>query len=223
MKKKLIIFGNTEFAVRMYYCFRDYYNYDIVGFCVDQEYKKSNELEYLPVYNTDYVIENFKPDEYLMYIAVGYSNLNTIKEVKYNYLKNKGYSFANFIHPTAVIEKNVTLGDNLIIGAFTYINYNAVIHNNVYIGNFSLIGSHCVIENNCYIASSKIGGDTHIKQNCFLGLNSSIRDKVTIGEFSIVGMGCSVNKSITPYTKITIDNNAIKISSSQNYIDKYKI
>ena len=58
MKKKLIIFGNTEFAVRMYYCFRDYYNYDIVGFCVDQEYKKSNELEYLPVYNTDYVIEN---------------------------------------------------------------------------------------------------------------------------------------------------------------------
>ena len=139
---------------------------------------------------------------------------NIVLHIKYNYVLMTDEYLPTNTSATPTLESTTT---------FTYINYNAVIHNNVYIGNFSLIGSHCVIENNCYIASSKIGGDTHIKQNCFLGLNSSIRDKVTIGEFSIVGMGCSVNKSINPYTKITIDNNAIKISSSQNYIDKYKI
>lgn len=223
MKKKLIIFGATDYACRIYYLFRDYCDYDIIGFCVDKEYKKDDILENLPVYDTDYVINNFNPDDYLLYIAIGYSKLNRIKEEKYNFFKNLGYSFANFIHPTAVIEKNVTLGDNLFIGAFTYINYNAVIHNNVYIGNSSLIGHHCVIENNCYIASSKIAGYVHIKQNCFLGMNSAIRDKAIIGEYSIIGIGCSANYSLEPYTFISLNKSNINIMSIYNLIDFIKI
>lgn len=217
--KKLIIFGNTDYACRIYYLFRDYCDYDIIGFCIDKEYKKDDILENLPVYDTDYVINNFNPDDYLLHIAIGYSKLNRIKEEKYNFFKNLGYSFANFIHPTAVIEKNVILGDNLFIGAFAYINYNAVIHNNVYIGNFSLIEHHCVIESNCYISSSKIAGYTVIKQNCFLGMNSAIRDKISIGEYSIIGMGCSINFSVDSYMMVSLYKTNFKIKSIHKIID----
>lgn len=223
MKNKLLIFGNSDYAVRMFYFFRDYYDYDIVGFCVDQEYKKSNELENLPVYDTEYVLKNFKPNEYLMHIAIGYSKLNKIKADKYNFFKNHGYAFANFIHPSAVIERNVSLGDNIFIGALANIGYNTSISNNVYISNTSLIAHDCVIEDNCYIASSKVAGYAVIKQNCFIGINASIRDKITIGEYSIVSMGCPVTKSLEPYSMIGLSSSKIIVASIKDNIHLFKI
>jgi len=86
--------------------------------------------------------------------------------------------------------KNLKLGKNTDIGAFTYINAK----NGVVIEDDVQIGSHCAI----YSASTIDGkeGKVILKKNCKIGSHSVIMPGVTIGENTIVGAMSFVNKDI---------------------------
>lgn len=120
----------------------------------------------------------------------------------------------NFIHPTSIIDSNVTLGKNNYIGPFCYITGNTIIGNDnrfeaycsigtpaqdrsiifnnqtkqhsVIIGNNNVFREHCQVH-----TGTKT--NTIIKNNCLFLVNShishdsTIEDKVTIGNNSILG------------------------------------
>lgn len=223
MKKKLLIFGSNAYAVRMFYCFIDHYDYEIAGFIVDKEYKTCDEIENIPLYDTEYVLNTFHPNEYAIFIAIGYTKLNTIREAKYNLFKDKGYSFVNFIHPSAIIERNVKLGDNLFIGAFVYISFNVTIGNNVVIEASSDIGHDSLIGDHCNIIMSRIAGYVTVKNNCFIGNNSAVKDKVTIGEYSVIGLGSQVNKNVNPYSVVHAALTKVHKNLAKLYLDDFSI
>lgn len=87
-------------------------------------------------------------------------------------------------------KKNLRLGSNTDIGAFTYINakYSVIIE------DFVQIGSHCSIYSVSTIDNKK--GKVILKKNCKIGSHSVIMPGITIGENSIVGAFSFVNKSI---------------------------
>ena len=86
--------------------------------------------------------------------------------------------------------KNLKLGKNTDIGAFTYINakFKVKIEDNVE------IGSHCSI----YIISNidSKQGKIILKKNCKIGSHSIIMPNITIGKNSIIGAYSFVNKNI---------------------------
>ena len=86
--------------------------------------------------------------------------------------------------------KNLKLGKNTDIGAFTYINarYGVEIQDEVQ------IGSHCSL----YSVSTIDGkhGKITLKRNARIGSHSVIMPGVTIGENSILGAFSFVNKDI---------------------------
>ena len=86
--------------------------------------------------------------------------------------------------------KNLKLGRNTDIGAFSYINANA----GVVIEDDVQIGSHCSIYSVSTIDNKK--GKVVLKKNCRIGANSVIMPGVTIGENSIIGAFSFVNKDI---------------------------
>jgi len=91
-------------------------------------------------------------------------------------------------------EKNLSLGKNVDIGAFTYIQarYNVEIQDNVQ------IGSHCSIYSHSTIDRKK--GKVVIKNSAKIGTHSTIMPGVTIGSFAVVGAYSFVTNSIPAHT-----------------------
>jgi UDP-3-O-[3-hydroxymyristoyl] glucosamine N-acyltransferase len=79
------------------------------------------------------------------------------------------------IHPTAVIEDGAQLGENISVGAHTYIGADAVlgagsaIHPHVYIGSEAVIGRDALI-----YPGARIGARVVIGDRCIIHFNASI-------------------------------------------------
>ena len=86
--------------------------------------------------------------------------------------------------------ENLTLGNRVDIGIFTYINAECgvVIKDNVQIGGGVKIYSHSTIDNK--------KGNIILEEGCKIGANSVIMPNVVIGENAIVGALSFVNQSI---------------------------
>jgi len=86
--------------------------------------------------------------------------------------------------------KNLKMGKNVDIGAFTYINSaeGVTIEDDVQIGGGVKIYSVSTIDNK--------RGKVVLKRNCKIGANSVIMPGVTVGEDSVVGALSFVTKDI---------------------------
>lgn len=120
----------------------------------------------------------------------------------------------NSIHPTAIIGKNVILGDNNTIGAYALIEGNTLIGNNNHIGPHTAIGveptdtkhidfsfgtpklvigdnniirEFCVVEQPCYEAESRIGKNVFLMQGVHLSHDNVLKDHVVITNQCVVG------------------------------------
>ena len=127
------------------------------------------------------------------------SNINPISEKSDKLEKSFFYSEKTFVHPSAIISSNVTLGNNVKIGPYCVImgnvsiNDNSIIHSHVTIGapaqdvgtHKSLgeikIGKNCNIREFATIGGSKyIDGKTIIGDNCYIMSYSHIAHDVTL-------------------------------------------
>lgn len=120
----------------------------------------------------------------------------------------------NSIHPTAVIDDTVVLGDDNIIDAYAIIRGNTIIGNGNYIGSHTAIGvpatdtkqvdygfenphleignnniirEFCVVEQPCYEALSKIGNDVFLMQGVHLSHDNLLKDHVVVTNQCVIG------------------------------------
>jgi len=93
-------------------------------------------------------------------------------------------------------KKNLELGSNTDIGAFTYINAK----NGVVIENNVQIGSHCSLYSISTIDNK--GGKIIIKENAKICTHCTIMPGVTIGKNSIVGAHSFVTKDVPDNTLV---------------------
>jgi len=191
----IVIFGNGEFAKLLYPYFISNNSYRICAFTVEKEYIVETSLNGIPVIPYDEIEKKFPPEKYKMFIAIGSSNMNSLRFEKYISSKEKGYKFISFIHSSSQISDPVKIGEN------TFIFENVVIQPNVTIGNGVIILSSCVISHNSvigdwsFIAShSCIAGRSVIGKFCFLGIHSMIRNDVILSDNTFVGMGTAIVK-----------------------------
>lgn len=91
------------------------------------------------------------------------------------------------IHPTAIVDKDTILGDNVEVGAYAIIEKKVQIGKNVYIGPYVHIKGETIIKDNNFIATGAVIGEMPqilgTKENLgkiFIGENNIIREYVTI-------------------------------------------
>lgn len=126
------------------------------------------------------------------------------------------------IHKTAVIDKDVKIGDNIIVGAYAVINGPCTIGDNCYIASNTVINASpgsaqfdftgktqgVVIGNDCVVREMTVieGGTerpTFIDDNSFissevaLGHDSSIMKNVTITASASIGGFCWIDERVT--------------------------
>ena len=217
--KKLIVYGHGKFAEYVRYVFTHDSDYDVIGFCLESTYlAKLNMVEgENEIINFDNLEENYNPDQYDLFIAVGNDK---IRERLFLSGKKKGFLMANYISTKAILWENLSFGQNVFISEDSAIQPFVKIGDNTTIIG-AKIGHHSTIGANSLLSTSVIGANVKIGNNCFVGINSSVKTDVEIGDRNIIGMGSIITKNTGEFEVFTTPA-AIKRNVTYNDIsDKY--
>lgn len=218
--KKVVIFGIGDNAELAKYYFENDSEYEVAAFTVDKAYETNKLFHGLPVVPFENLEEYYSPEEAMLFIAIGYTNMNEVREMKYLDGKKRGYKFANYLSSRANILTDKIGENNFILEDNTIQPYVEIGNNNVFWSG-SHIGHHGKIGNNCFITSHVvISGRCIIEDNCFLGVNCTIRDQTRIRYKSLIGAGAWISADTEEYgvyladvaTKIKKKSIELKIS-----------
>lgn len=197
--QKAIIFGADQFAEILYYFLQQENKIEIVGFTVDSKYRNNDYFQGLPLVDFENVEQIYPPTEYGIYICVGYTNMNSVREQKYNEAIIKGYTILSYIHPTAVINSEVVGGglivmENVTIGAKCEIGKGNVFWANAHVAHHTKMGDF-----NFFTISVAVAGNITIGNNCFFGNNCTIKNGINIADKTLIGAGCYLDRNTNPY------------------------
>ena len=199
MKKHLVIFGTGEIAQLAHYYFSADSDYDVVAFTVDSQYLKDQIFCGLPVIAFENIFEKYPPSTHLLFIALSYSKLNSIRKEKYLIAKEFGYELVSYLSSRATILNEGIIGENCFILEDNTIQPYANIGNNVTLWSGNHIGHHSVIRDHSFLASHVVvSGGVDIGEQCFIGVNATLRDHIKIGDRCVVGAGAILLDDVEP-------------------------
>lgn len=211
-----LIVGNGDYARMMNLYLQNTKNISVVGFTVVKAIVSEKKIDGIPVFSAEDILRLYNPIECKLIMGIGYRNMNQIKEREYNRYKDMGYSFVNYIHPTAIIENDVTLGEGNNIFEGVIIQAGTIIGNANLIYGGSLIAHENIIGNfNSFSVKACVAGCTKIGNNCFLGANSTIRDHITIADFTLVGAGAYVDTDTNCYD-VVVPQKSIRLKDRKS-------
>jgi len=194
-KKKVIIVGNTSNARLAKYFFEIDSDYEPVAFAVNREYISESHFENLPLVALEELNSKYPASNYEAFVAVGYKNMNKIREHLYDECKKLGYTMANYISSRCSYLSQFPTGDNCFILEDNTIQPYVKIGNNVVLWSGNHIGHDVIIEDHCFITSHVVvSGFVKIMRNCFLGVNATIRDAITIAPETLIAAGAVIMK-----------------------------
>jgi sugar O-acyltransferase (sialic acid O-acetyltransferase NeuD family) len=217
MEKELIIFGTGKIADVIFYYATEECGYKVVAFTIDEKHKTSDTYKDLPIIPFHEVEKKYPPSKYNMFIAVGYHDMNRIREARCSEAITKGYALVSIISPLTNLPKNVTTGTNCFIMPPSVIHPCVIIGNNVFIWSGSIIGHHSTIKNNCWFTSGcNISGNVTIGNNCFFAINSTLGHSIEIGNEVFIGANTLVTKKVESGKVIIKESDKpIKLNSRQ--------
>jgi len=144
---------------------------------------------------------NNKTDYCILSILGGLDNQMSRLDL-FNRLKSIGYQCPNIIHPKAIVEPSVLLGEGNHIMGGALVGSCALLSNNIIVNSNSVISHDCIIHDNVHVTPGAILAGT-----------------VEVGENTIIGMG------VTVFYNCKIGNNVIITNGKHifNNIDDNKI
>ena len=194
-KNKIIIFGAGQTAEIVYHYFTYDSPFSVVAFTANTEHRNKKSLFGLPVVEFEEIEKKYPPEEFKMFVAMSYSNLNKLRAEKYKEAKQKNYKLVSYISSKAGIVGKLDIGENCLILENQLIQPYAKIGNNVFVWSGVLIGHHCTISDHCWLTSdASIGGNSNIGSYSFLGLNCTIGHMIKIGSNCLIGAGSTSYK-----------------------------
>ena len=152
---------------------------------VDELYVNENNLD----------VKYLNVDDYDVLVTIGISKIR--KQVVETKLP-PSTNYHTFIHPTAIIGKNVSIGKGSYIGPY------CIVTENIVLGNFTILNRGVQVGHDCIIGDyfsampgAIVSGNCVIGECVYLGSNSSIKEKISICDNITIGLNAGVVKNIT--------------------------
>jgi sugar O-acyltransferase (sialic acid O-acetyltransferase NeuD family) len=200
--KKLIIYGTGLVAEVAAFYFGVDTDYQVSAFTNAGEFITDQQFDGKPVVPFEALEKTYSPDDYDIFIALGYTKTNQVRQARYFEAKAKGYTCATYISSRAAYYQT-PVGDNCFILEHNVIQPFVRIGNNVILWSGNHIGHHSTIRDHCFISSHVvISGNCDIGENCFLGVNATLRDNLKLDRFVVVGSGAIVMKDCPERTLV---------------------
>jgi sugar O-acyltransferase (sialic acid O-acetyltransferase NeuD family) len=199
MKKQLVIVGTGLFAEVAHVYFEELGGYEVVAFACHDCYKSSDTLHGLPLLPIESLARFHAPSTVELFVAIGYGQMNRMRQHVYEEMKASGYRFATFIHPNVRIWNSTTIGENVFIfenntiQPFTCVGNNSILWSGNHFGHHGVIGNHCFISSHVVIS-----GYCTIENNVFIGVNATLGDGITVAKETLIGAGAVIMKNTKP-------------------------
>lgn len=202
---KIVIIGTGALAADITEWFEntssEYYTDLTIKGYLDYEY---NIEKYWKRYNLDKPvlgdIDNYRVSED-EYFVIGIADIKFRKFV-INKLEEKGGSFINLIHPTAMVSKNCKIGIGNIIGPFSNIGRNSQIGDFNVVLAYSMISHDCIIGNNNGFASALLCGHVKAGDDNYFSARSTVIPHKTLGNRLIIQAGMVVHDDVSDDTVV---------------------
>lgn len=216
MKKKAIIFGTGTLAELVDFYLENDNCYNVVAFCTTEP--KTDTFCGKPIIDFNHVEENYPPQEYEMFVAIGYRQMNALRKKFCEEAKEKGYKLLSYISSKATYwDKNNKIGDNVFVFENNNIQPFAEIGDGVILWSGNHIGHHSKICSYSFLTSHVvISGFCNIGEQSFLGVNSTLVDGISLGSKVLVGAGALVTKSL-PDGQVIVGQKGTLLDKTSDY------
>ena len=158
----------------------------------------------IKVIGSDDILEElFKPGVKNAFISLGSIGNTDIRRKIYSNLKKIGFKLPCIIDKTAIISRNIILGEGIFIGKGAIVNAAVEIGDNSIINSGAIIDHECKIGDFVHIAPGvSMSGGIVVENDVHIGTGSNIIQGVKIGKNSIVGAGSTIIRHIEPFSKV---------------------
>jgi acetyltransferase EpsM len=176
--------------------------YEVTGFIDDNLFGKLPDIKGFPLLGTMNDLSQLIKKYDLKGGIVAIGNNQTRRKLAIR-MKEMGLEPVNVIHPTALLDPSVQIGEGNVI------SQNAVIIADTRIGNYVNIHAGVTIDHDNIVEDgANLGPGVHtagrvrVRQDAFMGTGSIAIPDAVIGEGSIVGAGAVVLGTVEPYTLV---------------------
>ena len=185
---------------------------DVIGLVTPDEEEGTFKFG-IKVLGNDNVLNSYSKKDILLANGVGALPREVLRWELAKEFRDKGYTFINVIHPSAIIAEDVELGEGAQVMAGSIIQPGSYIGRDTIVNTASQIDHDCYISNNCHLSPGVIlSGSVNIAKGCHIGTGSIVIQDISIGSNSLIAAGSVVYKNIA--------DGMCLIQSKQNNIEK---
>ena len=192
-EKPLILFGVGELAEVAAYYFDNDSEYSVEAFTIDGDRLEEDSFCGRPVVAFEELASQYSPDNHEMFVAVGYSRVNALRQEKCEAAMLAGYRLATYVSSQASVACNATFGWNCLILEDNTVQPFVTVGNGVTLWSGNHIGHHASIGDFAFISSHVVvSGGVTVGNRTFIGVNATTNDHISVGARCVIGSGCLI-------------------------------
>lgn len=205
----IVVFGDSTFAERLAKYILLEKKDRLLCFTQEDAFCSRDTILSLPVVPLS-ALRNYIKVEFEIVLAVGYTQMNGLREKLYNMLVDAGFKIGKWISTNAMVYSNY-IGEGTIILPNVVIGPGCQIGKcNFFASSVSLSHDNTVGDFNFFSTGVVVGGSSEIKNHCFLGLNSTIKSSICLYDYTLLGAATNLLKSTNEFD-VYIGNPAQKM------------
>ena len=181
----------------------------ILGYCCDRAHLPASATwRGRPVLAFDEIEAAFPPSRCQMLVAIGYHDLNRLREARCAAARAKGYRLASWVSPAAHVPASARMGDNCVVMPGAMLQPFSTLEDGVFVWHGAVVGHHATIGAQSWLASNcTISSTARLGARCFVGVNAAIGHELEVGADTLIGAQAVITRStesggvyITPET-----------------------
>jgi sugar O-acyltransferase (sialic acid O-acetyltransferase NeuD family) len=177
----------------------------------------TTEWNGLPVVAFEDLVQIYPPETHDLFVALGYQDMNGLREAKCHQSRELGYTLPSLIHPQSGLPTDCVYGDNCFVMNQVHVHPRVRFGDNVFVWSGAMVGHHSTIGDNCWLTSNvSVSGVVSMGKNCFLAVNATVGHSVEIADHCFIGANALVVKSTKPHEVYVVESTkAFRLNSQQ--------
>lgn len=163
-----------------------------------------SDLHIMTLVNTDNIhadvtahLTGLDSSKVKIFIAIDYLALNYARLDAHACVRLQGFKCETLIHPDAMVEPDVKIGENCWIGAGAIIGASTRIGNNTFIGAGARIDGRVQISNNVWVGpGAALGNNVSLGTHCVIGADVKIAENVVLGRHCVIDVPGGYSESL---------------------------
>lgn len=193
---KSIIIGAGTYG-EVYLAYLNEAGVEVLGFLDDNTDLCGRMIKGVPVLGGTELLKSLKETLQIEAVYCPIGN-NQLRVSFLSRAKELGYKTPNYIHPTAILSPNISVGEGVYILLNTSIMPYVTIGNYVMISMNANIAHHSILEEGTFISTGVNFGASIIAHKCsYIGISATVMTGIeSLGENCLIGAGAVVIKDV---------------------------